>query len=139
MKSDDPQSIFVPPHSGKKLEFRGVTHKLTSDQTGGAYYLFESVFEPETGNRLHVHRRACVASSTIVAAHRTRPAAHSAYWAAIGNPRAAEYAVNKKITYESEATRVAQAKVSIQFESVAEGTQITSQRALAMADHRFSG
>ncbi len=57
MKSDDPQPIFVPPRSGKKLEFRGVTHKLTSDQTGGAYYLFESVFDPETGNGLHVHRR----------------------------------------------------------------------------------
>ena len=132
MKSDDPQPIFVSPHSGKKLEFRGVTHKLTSDQTGGAYYLFESVFEPETGNRLHVHRRACVASSTIVAAHRTRPAAHSAYWAAIGNPRAAEYAVNPKITDESKATRLAKVLGSIQFESVAEGKQITSQRALAM-------
>jgi mannose-6-phosphate isomerase-like protein (cupin superfamily) len=57
MKLDNPQPIFVPPHSGKKLEFLAVTHKLTSDQTGGAYYLFESVFEPETGNRLHVHRR----------------------------------------------------------------------------------
>ena len=57
MKSVDPQPIFVPPHSGKVLEFRGVTHKLTGHQTGGAYYLFESVFEPETGNRLHVHRR----------------------------------------------------------------------------------
>jgi quercetin dioxygenase-like cupin family protein len=57
MKLDNPQPIFVPPHSGKKLEFLAVTHKLTSDQTGGAYYLFESVFEPETRNRLHVHRR----------------------------------------------------------------------------------
>lgn len=47
--------------------------------------------------------------------------------------------MNKKITDESEATRVAQAKVSIQFESVADGTKITSQRALATADHRFSG
>ena len=57
MKADDPQPIFVSPHSGKRLEFLGVTHKLTSDQTGGAYYLFESVFEPECGNQLHVHRR----------------------------------------------------------------------------------
>jgi len=57
VKSDNPQPIFVPPHSGKKMEFLGVTHKLTSDQTGGAYYLFESVFEPETGNQLHVHSR----------------------------------------------------------------------------------
>jgi len=37
-----------------------------------------------------------------------------------------EYAVNKKITYESEPTKIAKAKVSIQFESVAEGTKITS-------------
>ena len=57
MKSDNPQPIFVPPHSGKALEFLGVTHKLTSQQTGGAYYLFESVFDPESGNQLHVHRR----------------------------------------------------------------------------------
>ncbi len=57
MKSDDPKPIFVPPHSGKVPEFLGVTHKLTGHQTGGAYYLFESIFEPETGNRLHVHRR----------------------------------------------------------------------------------
>jgi hypothetical protein len=83
-------------------------------------------------------RRACVASSTIVATHRTRPAAHSAHRAAVGNTRTAEYAVNKKITYESEATRIAQAKVSIQFESVADGTKITSQP-LAMTYHSFSG
>ena len=57
MKSDAPQPVFVPPRSGKALEFLGVTHKLTSQQTGGAYYLFESVFDPETGNRLHIHRR----------------------------------------------------------------------------------
>jgi len=57
VKSDNPQPIFVPPHSGKALEFLGVTHKLTSQQTGGAYYLFESVFDPESGNQLHVHRR----------------------------------------------------------------------------------
>ncbi len=57
MKPDDPQPIFIPPHSGKALEFLSVTHKLTSQQTGGAYYLFESVFEPGSGNRLHVHRR----------------------------------------------------------------------------------
>ena len=57
MESDNPQPVFVPPHSGKKLEFRAVTHKLTGQQTGGAYYLFESVFGPGDGNRLHVHRR----------------------------------------------------------------------------------
>ena len=57
MKSDDQQPIFVPPNSGKKLDFPAVTHKLTGQQTGGAYYLFESVVGPGSGNRLHVHRR----------------------------------------------------------------------------------
>jgi quercetin dioxygenase-like cupin family protein len=56
MKSDYPQPIVVPPGSGKVLKFIGVTHKLTHQQTNGAYYLFESEFEPESGNRLHVHR-----------------------------------------------------------------------------------
>ena len=37
-----------------------------------------------------------------------------------------EYAVNKKITYESEESRIAKAKVSMLFESVAEGTKINS-------------
>jgi len=55
--SDDAQPIFVPPQSGRVLDFLSVTHKLTSEQTGGAYYLFESAFDPGTGNRLHVHRR----------------------------------------------------------------------------------
>jgi quercetin dioxygenase-like cupin family protein len=57
VKFDGPQPIFVPPDGGKKLEFRSVTHKLTGQQTGGAYYLFESVFGPGNGNRLHIHRR----------------------------------------------------------------------------------
>lgn len=56
MKSEDPQPILVPPGSGKVLKFIGVTHKLTHQQTNGAYYLFESEFGPESGNRLHVHR-----------------------------------------------------------------------------------
>jgi len=37
------------------LKFLGVTHKLTHQQTSGAYYLFEFEFDPESGNRLHVH------------------------------------------------------------------------------------
>jgi quercetin dioxygenase-like cupin family protein len=69
MQSVHSQPIFVSPHSGKKLEFRAVTDnltvtarnsvtdKLTGQQTGGAYYLFESVSGPGAGNRLHVHRR----------------------------------------------------------------------------------
>ena len=56
MKSDDPQPTVVPPGAGKVLKFLGVTHKLGRYQTSGAYYLFESEFDPESGNRLHVHR-----------------------------------------------------------------------------------
>jgi quercetin dioxygenase-like cupin family protein len=57
VKADDAQPVFIPPQSGKVLDFLGVTHRLTSQQTGGACYLFESTFDPETGNRLHVHGR----------------------------------------------------------------------------------
>jgi quercetin dioxygenase-like cupin family protein len=56
VKADDPP-VFIPAHSGKVLDFLAVTHKLTSLQTGGACYIFESAFDPETGNRLHVHGR----------------------------------------------------------------------------------
>jgi len=55
MNSNDPQPIVVPPDSDKVLQFLGVTHKLTQKQTGGAYYLFEFEFDPESGNSLHVH------------------------------------------------------------------------------------
>lgn len=54
--SFDPQPIAIPPGSGKQFKFMGVTHKLTQPQTVGGFYLFESEFEPETGNNLHVHR-----------------------------------------------------------------------------------
>jgi quercetin dioxygenase-like cupin family protein len=56
MVSTYPQPIAVPAGSGKQLKFMGVTHKLTQPQTGSAFYLFESEFEPETGNSLHIHR-----------------------------------------------------------------------------------
>lgn len=56
MKSSAPQPIVVPPDSGKVLKFLGVTHKLTPQQTGSGYYLFEFEFDPESGNSLHVHR-----------------------------------------------------------------------------------
>jgi mannose-6-phosphate isomerase-like protein (cupin superfamily) len=49
------QPFVVPPTSGRVLKLIGVTHKLISQQTGGGYYLFESEFDPESGNRLHVH------------------------------------------------------------------------------------
>jgi len=56
VKPDHPQPFVVPPGSGKLSEFLGVTHKLTHGQTGGAYYLFEFEFDPESGNRFHVHQ-----------------------------------------------------------------------------------
>ena len=56
MNSITLQPIMVPPGSGKVLKFLGVTHKLTHQQNGGAYYLFEAEFNPESGNSLHVHR-----------------------------------------------------------------------------------
>ncbi len=56
MMSFYPQPIAIAHGSGKQFKFMGVTHKLTQPQTGGGFYLFESEFEPETGNSLHVHR-----------------------------------------------------------------------------------
>ena len=56
MKPDDPP-VFIQPHAGTVLDFLGVTHRLTSRQTGGALYMFESGFDPGAGNRLHVHQR----------------------------------------------------------------------------------
>ena len=50
-----PKPILIPPGSGRVLKLIGVTHKLTSQQTGSAYYFFESEFDPESGNSLHVH------------------------------------------------------------------------------------
>jgi quercetin dioxygenase-like cupin family protein len=57
VNSEDAQPIFLPPHTGRVLDFLGVTHRLTSEQSGGSIYIFESAFEPGTGNRLHVHSR----------------------------------------------------------------------------------
>ena len=51
-----PKPITIAPGSGKVLKSVGVTNKLTSAQTGGAYSLFEVEFEPESGTLLHVHR-----------------------------------------------------------------------------------
>lgn len=55
MNSNNPQPIIIHPDSGKVLSFLGITHKLTRQHNGGAYYLFEFEFDPESGNRLHVH------------------------------------------------------------------------------------
>lgn len=50
-----PQPVAVQPDSGRVLKFLGVTHKLTSDQTGGAFYICEAVFGPECRSPLHIH------------------------------------------------------------------------------------
>jgi quercetin dioxygenase-like cupin family protein len=34
-----------------------VTHRLTSRQSGGSIYVFESTFKPGAGNGLHMHAR----------------------------------------------------------------------------------
>jgi quercetin dioxygenase-like cupin family protein len=57
VRPDETGPTFVPAHSGTVLDYLSVTHKLTSQQTGGTIYLFESAFEPGTGNRMHVHGR----------------------------------------------------------------------------------
>ncbi len=54
---DDPQPAFVPPGAGTSLDFLSVTHRLTSEQSAGSIYIFESTFQPGAGNRLHVHAR----------------------------------------------------------------------------------
>ena len=51
-----PQPVAVLPPGGRLLKFLGVTHKLTSEQTGGAFYVCEAVFGPESGSPLHIHR-----------------------------------------------------------------------------------
>ena len=49
------QPVAVQPGAGHKLTNLGVTHLLTSAQTGGAYYLCEAIFGPERGSPLHIH------------------------------------------------------------------------------------
>jgi quercetin dioxygenase-like cupin family protein len=50
-----PQPVAVLPAGGRVLKSLGVTHKLTSEQTGGAFYVCEAVFGPESGSPLHIH------------------------------------------------------------------------------------
>jgi mannose-6-phosphate isomerase-like protein (cupin superfamily) len=47
--------VAILPGLGRVLEFLGITHKLTRDQTGGAFYVCEAVFGPESGSPLHIH------------------------------------------------------------------------------------
>lgn len=57
MNPQDQIPVFVSAQDGVPIDFISVTHKLTGRQTGGAYYVFESLFDGVTGNRLHVHSR----------------------------------------------------------------------------------
>jgi mannose-6-phosphate isomerase-like protein (cupin superfamily) len=50
-----PQPVAMLPGAGRTLKFLGVIHKLTSEQTGGAFYLCEAVFGPDSGSPLHIH------------------------------------------------------------------------------------
>ncbi len=50
-----PQPVAILPGGGRTLHFLGVTHKLASDQTNGAFYVCEAVFGPESGSPLHIH------------------------------------------------------------------------------------
>ena len=50
-----PQPVAILPGGGRTLQFLGVTHKLTSDQTNGAFYVCEAIFGPESGSPLHIH------------------------------------------------------------------------------------
>ena len=47
--------VAIQPNAGRTLQFLGVTHKLTGEQTGGAFYVCEAVFGPESGSPLHIH------------------------------------------------------------------------------------
>ncbi|HJQ14522.1 MAG TPA: cupin domain-containing protein [Anaerolineales bacterium] len=50
-----PQPVAILSDGGRKLQNLGLTHKLTSDQTNGAFYVCEAVFGPESGSPLHIH------------------------------------------------------------------------------------
>jgi quercetin dioxygenase-like cupin family protein len=50
-----PGPVAILPNSGRKLKSLGVTHKLTSEQSGGSFYVCEAVFGPESGSPLHIH------------------------------------------------------------------------------------
>ena len=57
MDPEHARPVFVPSGAGAVLEALSVTHKLTSAQTDGSCYLFESTFAPGEGNRMHRHHR----------------------------------------------------------------------------------
>jgi mannose-6-phosphate isomerase-like protein (cupin superfamily) len=50
-----PQPVAILPAGGRVLKFLGVTHKLTSEQTGRAFYVCEATFGPESRSPLHIH------------------------------------------------------------------------------------
>ena len=52
-------SVHIPPGEGRSLWVLGelVTYKTTSDQTGGAYALFEVTTQPRVGPPPHVQHR----------------------------------------------------------------------------------
>ena len=45
------EPVIVPPGTGTALDFLSVSHVLTSRDTGGGHYLFQSEVEPRAGHR----------------------------------------------------------------------------------------
>ena len=56
MDPEHARPVFVPRGAGTVLG-PCRSHMLTSDQTEGSCYLFESTFGPGEGNRMHRHQR----------------------------------------------------------------------------------
>jgi len=56
MTANIPQPLLIPQESGTEINFLGITHKLTPQQTNSRYYLFVFKFDPESGNGLHIHQ-----------------------------------------------------------------------------------
>lgn len=51
-----PAPAAIPPESGRELKSLGIKHKLTSAESGGAFYIGEAVFGPQGGSLRHRHR-----------------------------------------------------------------------------------
>lgn len=56
MSTAVPPAVAIPPESGRVLKSLGITHKLTSAQSEGGFYLGEAVFGPHGGSPRHLHR-----------------------------------------------------------------------------------
>jgi mannose-6-phosphate isomerase-like protein (cupin superfamily) len=57
IQNTKPKPIIVPSNEGRKMFVLGqeITLKLTGNETGGAYYVFEALTPPGVGVPTHVH------------------------------------------------------------------------------------